>query len=145
MRDQSKKTFRVLLVEDSPLDVKLVEQAMRETDVAIDLSLASDGEAALGLVKDAKALPYDLILLDLNLPRVNGLEVLTELRSDPRFDPLPIVVYTTSSAEEQVQLAYRKRANAYIRKPIDAIEFMDSIKSLVTFWFKTATLPHPES
>ena len=75
---------------------------------------------------------------------VNGLEVLTELRSDPRFAVLPIVVYTTSNAEDQIKLAYQGRANAYIRKPIDAIEFIDSIKSLLDFWLKTATLPSSE-
>lgn len=145
MKDRINRKFRLFLVEDSLLDVKLVEQALSESLFLVELILASDGEAALRQLKDEANARPDLVLLDLNLPLVNGLEVLAELRADPRFEFLPIVVYTTSSADDQIRLAYKRRANAYIRKPIDAIEFMDCIKSLLDFWLKTATLPPGEA
>ncbi len=135
------RVFRMLLVEDSPLDVMLVQQALLDSPNPIELSIARDGEAATSFLEKSSSPRIDLILLDLNLPLKNGMEVLREVRASKQLALLPIVIFTTSNADEHINSAYIGGANAYVRKPIDADEFMKKIKALVEFWAYAAALP----
>lgn len=136
------KNFKVLLVEDSPLDIRLVEQALGDSKAPVVLSVLRDGEAAINYLATEDAARIDLILLDLNLPLKNGMEVLAALRQNPKVDHVPVIILTTSNDQDQVLQAYRNRANAYVHKAIDADIFMERIKALVAFWFQAASLPH---
>lgn len=135
----------VLLVDDSPTDVLLVREALAECTGHIRLVVVTDGVAALEYlrragVKTSDPLP-DLILLDLNLPRMSGLEVLREVRTDERLNLTPVVVLSTSTAPADVQAAYARHANCYIPKPLDFERFAPSIRAVIDFWFGTALLP----
>lgn len=139
------RPIEILLVEDSPGDVRLAIEAMKEAKVRNTLSVAEDGVLAMdflakrGKYKDAPR--PDLILLDLNLPRKDGREVLQEIKADPNFRRIPVVVLTTSRAEEDVLRAYDLHANCYITKPVDFAQFMDVVKSIEDFWLTVVKLP----
>jgi len=125
----------ILLVEDNPDDEKLTLRAMRQSDIPNIIVVARDGAEALEYIfsNGSHRLP-SLILLDLKLPKVSGLEVLEKLRSDPRTRTLPIVVLTSSDEERDIFQSYTLGANSYIRKPVDFDEFMDSVKQLGMYW-----------
>lgn len=137
--------IQILLVEDSPGDVNLTIQALRDGRVANELSVVGDGEAALAFVR--REPPYEdaprpgLILLDLNLPLKDGREVLAELKNDPQLAAIPVVVLTTSADEADVLESYRLRANAYVTKPVAFDEFIGAIRSLEAFWLSIVRLP----
>lgn len=137
--------FEVLLVEDNPGDVYLTEEAFREGGFPHRLSVVNDGEQALqflrkqGRYEDAP-MP-DVILLDLNMPRMDGSEVLAELKTDPMLKFIPVIVLTTSEAEHDVWKAYRLHANCYLTKPIDVGDFIRKIKTLEDFWLNVVRLP----
>ncbi|GAA5534169.1 response regulator [Deinococcus aluminii] len=134
---------RLLLVEDNAADVFLLEAALEAATFPIHLKVAWDGVEALEHLagaKDGGQLP-DLILLDLNMPRLNGFEVLAALRADPALAPLVVVVFTTSSAETDVQQAYALQANAYVSKPATLDEFLHLVNLLEAYWFGAASLP----
>jgi chemotaxis family two-component system response regulator Rcp1 len=139
------KEIEILLVEDSPGDVRLTVEALKEAKVHNRLSVVQDGVEAMeflykkGSFKDV--IRPDLILLDLNLPRKDGREVLTEIKSDPKLRQIPIVVLTTSRAEEDVLRAYDSHANCYITKPVDFKQFMSVVKSIEDFWLTVVKLP----
>ena len=139
------KEIEILLVEDSPGDVRLTVEALKEAKVHNRLSVVQDGVEAMeflykkGSFKDV--IRPDLILLDLNLPRKDGREVLTEIKSDPKLRQIPIVVLTTSRAEEDVLRAYNSHANCYITKPVDFKQFMSVVKSIEDFWLTVVKLP----
>jgi CheY-like chemotaxis protein len=141
------KTIDLLLVEDNPGDVRLTREALREAPVPVNLSVASDGVEALDFVyrrgKYKNAPRPDLILLDLNLPRKNGPEVLAEIKTDPDLKRIPVLIMTTSQEPRDVDTAYSLNANCYITKPITLDEFMNVVQSIETFWLKTAVLPQP--
>ncbi|ADV68777.1 response regulator [Deinococcus maricopensis] len=124
-------TLQVLLVEDNPADVFLTEVAVEEAGVAFTLQVARDGEEALDAV--AQGLP-DLILLDLNLPRKNGFEVLEAVKGHPEWRRIPVVVLTTSAAASDVRRAYDLHANAYTTKPPGLPEFIDFVQLLERYW-----------
>lgn len=135
----------ILLVEDSPSDVLLTREAMERGKLLNPLAVVEDGvEAMLYLHRQP---PYQdvsrpgLILLDLNLPRMNGREVLKAIKQDPELATIPVVVLTTSRAEEDVLRSYELHANSYIAKPVDFLEFVNALKSLHHFWFCVAALP----
>lgn len=141
------KTIDLLLVEDNPGDVRLTREALREAPLPVNLSVASDGVEALDFVyrrgKYKNAPRPDLILLDLNLPRKNGPEVLAEIKTDPDLKRIPVLIMTTSQEPRDVDTAYSLNANCYITKPITLDEFMNVVQSIETFWLKTAVLPQP--
>ncbi len=138
------RELRILLVEDSPSDVRLVREAMKDTRVNVKISVASDGvEAMEYLHRAAENLDTvpDLVLLDLNLPRKNGREVLAEIKSSPKLKQIPVIVMTSSQADDDVRNAYLLNANCYITKPGDLNEYVDVVRSIESFWLCTATLP----
>jgi two-component system, chemotaxis family, response regulator Rcp1 len=135
----------ILLVEDNPSDVILTQIAMRECKIANQLQVASDGEQALRMLRgqgDSANRPRpDLILLDLNLPRMDGRELLAELKRDESLRTIPVVVLTTSDAERDVVESYELHANAYITKPIDMDQFVRVVRAIDEFWFAIVRLP----
>jgi len=132
---------KILLVEDNPDDQELIRMALDESHIANELVVVNDGAQALDYLfctgtyagRDISEAP-EVILLDLKLPKVNGLEVLTQLRADKRTAMLPIVVLTTSSEEEDILASYKLGANSYIRKPVDFNQFSKAVQSLGGYW-----------
>ena len=135
----------VLLVEDNPGDVRLIEEAFAEVDVKVTFHTATDGDEALSILRECQndpSCPYpDLVLLDLNLPRVNGFDVLEAIRSESEYPPLPVIVLTGSEAEEDVRRSYQEFANAYLTKPAGPDEFVAMAEAVEDFWLDTARLP----
>ncbi|MBI4282350.1 MAG: response regulator [Chloroflexi bacterium] len=142
--DASARPGELLLVEDNPADVRLMQEVLRENRVSINLSLARDGVEALAFLRQegryGEAARPALILLDLNLPRKDGREVLAEIKSDSDLKRIPVVVLTTSRAERDILLCYNLHANCYITKSIDLNRFAAVMKSVVDFWFTTVVL-----
>jgi two-component system, chemotaxis family, response regulator Rcp1 len=138
------KTVKILVVEDSPSDVRLVREALKEASLPVQITVARDGVEAMEYLQAAQeglTSRPDLILLDLNLPRKNGQEVLAEVKADPHLKQIPILVMTSSRADEDVLLAYSLNANCYITKPVDLSEYIHMVRAIEDFWFFTATLP----
>jgi CheY-like chemotaxis protein len=135
----------ILLVEDNPGDVRLTVEALREGKIANSLHVAPDGDAAMDFVHQRGAYRDaprpDLILLDLNLPRKDGREVLEELKSDPELHRIPVIVLTTSNSEADVLRSYDLHANCYVSKPIGYDDFMSAVRSMENFWLKIVLLP----
>jgi len=142
------KEVDILLVEDSPGDVRLTREALAEGKLKNRLHVAEDGEQALAFLRRdggyAEAPRPDLILLDLNLPRVDGREVLAQIKSDHDLKRIPVVVLTTSSADEDVLRVYDLAANCYITKPVDLDQFMRVVRSIEEFWLTVVRLPRSE-
>jgi chemotaxis family two-component system response regulator Rcp1 len=134
-----------LLVEDNPGDVELVRLALKNSRLLNRISVVEDGEQAIQYLRRtgeyADAVPPDLILLDLNLPRVDGREVLEEIKADAELKHIPVVVLTTSDAEQDVWHAYRHHANCYVTKPAEAHEFLKKIRGIETFWLTFVQFP----
>jgi len=139
----------ILLVEDSPADVLITREAFAEFRILNTLHVVEDGVEALAFLnqdgKYASVPRPDLILLDLNLPRKNGREVLAEIKADPRIKSIPVVVLTTSHSEQDVLQAYDQHANCYIVKPVGFDNFVEAIKTIRQFWFSVVTLPPEEA
>lgn len=137
-------TIEILLVEDNAADIMLTEEAFSEAEFPHRLHVARDGVDALNFLR--RQGPYenvptpDVILLDLNMPRMSGLEVLDVLKADAELRNVPVIVLTTSRAESDIWRSYNLHANAYIPKPVTVSEFIDVIKSFRAFWFATAAL-----
>jgi chemotaxis family two-component system response regulator Rcp1 len=135
----------ILLVEDNPGDVRLTQEALREGKVRNNLSLVSDGVEALAFLRRegqyADVARPDVILLDLNLPRKDGREVLAEIKQDPNLRRIPVVILTTSQAEHDILRTYNLHANCYITKPVDLEQFITVVKSIETFWLTVVKLP----
>lgn len=138
------KKLEILLVEDSPSDVRLIREALRETAIEISMAVTKDGVEAMDYLhrseRGAEVRP-DLILLDLNLPRKNGREVLAEVKSSAGLRQIPVLVMTSSHADQDIADAYSLNANCYITKPFDLNEYLDVVRAIENFWFLTATLP----
>ena len=137
--------IEILLIEDNPGDVRLTQEALREGKVINNLAVVSDGVEALAYLRQkgryAGATRPDVILLDLNLPRKDGREVLQEIKEDPNLKRIPVVVITSSSAEEDVLRSYNLHANCYISKPVDLEQFVTVVKSIEDFWMGIVKLP----
>ena len=135
----------ILLVEDSPTDTMLAKEALEDSKVCNTLHVVTDGVEALAFLrregKYAKAPCPDLILLDLNLPKIDGREVLSKIKSDENFKLIPVVVLTSSKEEADIVKAYRLHANCYIVKPVDYAKFAEIVKAIEGFWFAVVTLP----
>ncbi len=142
-----KKTrpVNILLIEDNPGDVRLAQEAFKEGNIDVHLDVVMDGLEAIhflhntGVYQDSNR--PDLILLDLNLPKKDGREVLGEIKDDPRLRSIPVVILTTSNAELDILHSYNHHVNCYINKPVDFDRFFDIIKQIEEFWLKTAILP----
>jgi two-component system, chemotaxis family, response regulator Rcp1 len=135
----------VLLVEDSPGDVRLTQEAFREVNPSIHLHVTTDGVEAMSFLKQegvhAKAPRPDLILLDLNLPRMDGRQVLAAIKEDGPLKTIPTVILTTSAAEADIVRSYQLQANCYLSKPVGLGEFENLVRSINDFWLMTAKLP----
>lgn len=139
------RPIEILLVEDNPGDVRLTQEALKAGKIANHLSVVEDGERALEFLRQAgryhdTARP-DLILLDLNLPRKDGRELLTDIKQDPVLRKIPVVVLTTSQADEDICRAYSLNCNCYVTKPVNFDQFVEVVKSIQDFWFTVVTLP----
>ncbi|HLZ30063.1 MAG TPA: response regulator [Chloroflexota bacterium] len=145
-RPAAGRSIEILLVEDNPGDVRLTMEGLTESKVRNNLHVARDGVEAMAFLRRerqfADAVRPDLILLDLNLPRMDGREVLSAVKSDPHLRTIPVVVLTTSRAEQDVLRSYELQANCYITKPVDLEQFITVVKSIEDFWFSIVTLPH---
>ena len=136
----------ILLVEDNPADVRLTQEELKEGKVFNNLHWAKDGVEALEFLrregKHAGAPRPDIILLDLNLPKKDGREVLHEIKNDEKLKRIPVVILTTSKAEEDVLKSYNLHANCYVTKPVDLEQFIVVVKSIDMFWLTVVTLPN---
>ena len=139
------RTIVILLVEDNPGDARLTQEAMRDTKMANLMHVVEDGVEAMQFLRRqgryGDAPRPDLILLDLNLPKKDGRAVLAEIKTDPDLKRIPVVVLTTSRAEEDVLTAYDLHANAYVTKPVDLAQFMKIVALIDEFWINVVTLP----
>jgi len=140
------RPVEILLVEDNPGDVRLTIEGLNESKVRNNLRVARDGVEAMAFLRRESPFPDairpDLILLDLNLPRKDGREVLTEIKADPALKTIPVVILTTSRAEQDVLRSYELQANCYISKPVDLEQFITVVKSIEDFWLTIVTLPN---
>ena len=138
-------TFHILLVEDNPADVRLTREVLSEGRLVNALHVVGDGEQAMDFLrqrhKHASSPRPHLILLDLNLPRKDGREVLAEIKSDPDLRLIPVVVLTTSRSDRDILESYKLHANCYITKPVDLIQFMDVLRSIEGFWLTVVQQP----
>ncbi len=139
------RSIPILLVEDSPADVLLTREALSEGKLLLDLHVVEDGVEAMDFLhrrgKYAAVPRPALVLLDLNLPRKDGREVLAEMKADPALREIPVVILTTSQSEDDVHRAYGLCANCYIAKPVDFGSFVTVVRSIQHFWFTIVTLP----
>jgi len=146
--DLNGRPIEILLVEDNPGDVRLTIEALKEAKVRNHLSVAKDGVEALAFLRRegsyADAVRPDLILLDLNLPRKDGREVLSEIKADASLRAIPVVILTTSQAEQDIVRSYELHANCYITKPVDLDQFITVVRSIEDFWLTIVTLPRQE-
>src|SRR3954454_15930937 len=146
--DLNGRPIEILLVEDNPGDVRLTIEALKEAKVRNRLSVAKDGVEALAFLRRegsyAQAVRPDLILLDLNLPRKDGREVLAEIKGDASLRSIPVVILTTSRADQDILQSYELHANCYITKPVDLDQFITVVKSIESFWLTIVTLPRQE-
>lgn len=140
--------IEILLVEDSPGDVRLTREALKEGKVLNNMHVARDGVEAMAFLRRqggyAEALRPQLILLDLNLPRKDGREVLAEIKADGGLKRIPVVVLTSSGSEQDVSDSYDLQANCYITKPIELDLFLETVRSMGDFWLNIVKLPNPE-
>ena len=139
------RLIEILMVEDNPGDVRLTREALKDSKILNQLHVVEDGVAALDFLY--RRPPYesvqrpDLVLLDLNLPRMDGREVLATIKADPQLKLIPVVVLTTSEAEEDVLRAYHLAANCYVTKPVDLHQFNRIVQGIENFWLSIVTLP----
>lgn len=139
------KHIDILLIEDSPADILITQEALEQAKLLNTIHVVEDGIEAMAYLRRqnhyATARRPDLILLDLNLPKMNGREVLAEIKADPSLKLIPVVVLTTSQAEEDVLRAYNLHANCYVVKPVEFASFVRAVQSIHHFWFTVVTLP----
>jgi CheY-like chemotaxis protein len=134
-------TRLILLVEDNPADARLTIEAFQRADAQLQVEVCEDGESALARLRDPSVPLPQLVLLDLNLPGIDGREVLETIKADPALRRVPVCILTTSRADEDVERAYGQHTNAYVVKPVDLNAFRAAIQQIERFWFSTAQLP----
>ncbi len=139
------RPIEILMVEDNPGDVRLTVEALKEGKVRNNLYTVEDGEEALRYLRRqgqyAEAIRPDLVLLDLNLPKKSGREVLAEIKEDPKLKRIPVVILTVSEAEQDILKSYNLHANCYITKPVNLDRFIEVVKSIEDFWLTVVMLP----
>jgi len=145
MKQEVGRPIQILLVEDNPGDIRLTREALKEAKVRNVLHVAMDGEEAMKFLRNAGNTGAtgrpDVILLDLNLPKKSGLEVLKEIKGDADLKRIPVVVVTTSSAEQDIVKSYNLHANCFVTKPVDLNQFLEVVKSIEDFWLTIVKLP----
>lgn len=144
MESVNKQPLEILLVEDNPGDIRLIKEILKETKTQNNIRVAMDGEAALNLLCNLDDLTTprpDLILLDLNLPKIDGRELLAEIKDNEDLKSIPVVILTTSTAEEDIIETYNNHANSYITKPVDLDHFIKVVESIMDFWLSIVKLP----
>lgn len=146
---QQGRPIEILLVEDNPGDIRLTVEALRDNKVRNNMAVARDGAEALALLRRegqyADSPRPDLILLDLNLPKIDGREVLRRIKDDKKLRPIPVVILTTSRDEQDVLQAYGLHANCYVAKPVELEQFMEVVRSIEGFWLTVVTLPEAKA
>ncbi|MEC4682164.1 MAG: response regulator [Nitrospirota bacterium] len=146
--DEFGRPVEFLLVEDNPGDVRLTREALRDSKVRNNLNVLGDGMSAMAFLRREppyeEALRPDIILLDLNLPRMDGREVLSQIKADPSLKRIPVVVITSSEAEEDILKTYDLHVNCYVTKPVDLDQFIKVVQSIETFWLTIVQLPGPD-
>lgn len=144
MNSQHLKVAHILLVEDNEGDILLTLEAFEESRIKTKVSVARNGQEALDILKGhgdhAHAVKPDLILLDINIPIYNGIEVLAEIKRNENLKKIPVIMLTTSSSQNDVEVAYKNHCNSYIRKPLEMEEFMQAIKKIEEFWLQLCVL-----
>ena len=142
MNNPKNQRYDVLLVEDDPTDVLLTKRAFKKAAIEVNLSIATDGIAALETLQAAERsrLP-SLVIMDINMPRKDGKEVLAEIKSDPTIRHIPVVMLTTSDAEKDIRESYERMASGYFVKPANSSGFQETVATIRDYWFKTASLP----
>ncbi|MEX0883686.1 MAG: response regulator [Cyclobacteriaceae bacterium] len=139
------KSIYILLVEDNEGDIFLTTEALEESNIINKISVANDGQEALDFVFRRKEYRNvsrpDLILLDVNLPKKSGHEVLKEIKKHPELRKIPVIMLTTSSSQRDIELSYKNHANCYITKPVEVSDFLDALNSIEQFWFSIVSLP----
>lgn len=145
--NSSSRPFQILLVEDDPADAFLARTAIRQAKVVCQVHHVAGGEDAIAFLrrkgpKHNEAPRPDLVLLDLNMPGMNGRDVLTEIKSDTLLKDIPVVVLTTSDAASDIQSCYRAGANSFVTKPVDLDGFLDAMRSIEDYWFAVVRLPN---
>lgn len=138
---KTQRDMKILLVDDNEDDILLTTEAFKEAKINAEIITCRDGIEALALLRETSQKKPDLILLDLNMPRKDGRETLSELKSDSNLKSIPVIILTTSNSEQDIAQAYNLHANSFITKPIDFNDFVSVIQNLKSFWFKTASLP----
>jgi two-component system, chemotaxis family, response regulator Rcp1 len=131
----------ILLVEDNEGDIELTMEALKEARILNRVTVARDGEAAMTLLRSTSKLP-DLILLDINLPKMDGMEVLSAIKTDNELKMIPVIILTTSSSDRDISRSYANHANCFITKPVDLDLFMGVIRNIESFWISIVRLPH---
>jgi chemotaxis family two-component system response regulator Rcp1 len=143
-----KSASEILMVDDNPADIDLTTEVLAQIEGHYHVNSVNDGEEAISFLrhegKYAKAPVPDLVVLDLNLPRKDGCEVLTNIRADPALARIPVVIFTTSQAHSDISRSYDVGANCYLRKPGNLAEFVAAVQSMAEFWLGFATLPQKE-
>lgn len=139
------RPVNILLIEDNPGDVRLAQEAFKEGKINVQLNVVMDGLEAINYLRKVgnyeKVDTPDLVLLDLNLPKKDGREVLGDIKADPKLRSIPVVILTTSNAEQDILNSYNLHVNCYINKPVDFDRFFDIIQKIEDFWLQTAILP----
>jgi CheY-like chemotaxis protein len=137
--------INILLVEDNPGDVRLTKEALKEGKIINTMSVASDGEEAMSILRQegkyADFVRPDLVLLDLNMPKMDGREVLKAMKTEPSLKSIPVVVLTTSKADNDILQSYEHHANCYISKPVELEQFIEIVENISDFWFSVVKLP----
>jgi CheY-like chemotaxis protein len=145
MKPNNDFSWEILLVEDNPADVFLTQEVLKEANISHNLQVAGDGLAALEYLRQegdhANAIRPDIILLDLNMPRMDGHELLARIKSDDALKSIPVIVLSSSTTAADISRAYALNANCFTRKPMNIDLFIDVIKGIQDLWFKTAVLP----
>lgn len=137
------KSIEVLLVEDNAGDIRLIKEALNDAKIHVHITVAHDGvEALASLRREGNALP-DLILLDLNLPRMSGHDVLAAIKQDERLRRIPVVIVTSSKADKDIAASYDLHANCFVTKPVDLDQFFSVVQAIREFWFVVVKLPPP--
>jgi len=141
----NRPTAQILLVEDNPGDVLLVTEALKGSGMRISLHVCRDGVEALDYLRhraeEGQAELPDLVLLDLNMPRMSGHELLAELKADHELSPIPVVVLSTSTSPADIRRTYQLQANSYVNKPLDLEFFMQAVRDIATYWLNVSRLP----
>jgi chemotaxis family two-component system response regulator Rcp1 len=136
------ETSEILLVEDNPGDIYMFENALKISGFKVNLIKIKNGDDVLPYLKRNEAVLPDIIILDLNLPGKNGKEILNEIKNDERLELIPVIIFTTSNAEYDIQTSYKLKANCFINKPISVTEYIAAVNRIKEFWTSIVTLPN---